>query len=178
MHHYLWPLIEPASIALVGASERAGSLGAVVLDHLLGGGYRGAIHPVNPRHRRIRDCECWPDLGAIGKPVDLAIVATPPHAVVAVLDAAAQARIRTAVVMTMPAPGSARAEQQWVREVVTAARRGGVRIVGPGAIGIVRPGIGLNAAFCAPAAQPGRLALIVQSGAVAAAMLDFATPLG
>lgn len=178
MHHYLWPLIEPASIALVGASERAGSLGAVVLDHLLGSGYRGAIHPVNPHHRRVRDRECWPDLGAIGKPVDLAIVATPPHAVVAVLDAASQARIRTAVVMTMPAPGSARAEQQWVREVVAAARRGGVRMVGPGAIGIVRPAIGLNATFCAPDAQPGRLALIVQSGAVATAMLDFATPLG
>jgi acetyltransferase len=178
MHHYLWPLLEPASIAFVGASERAGSLGAVVFDHLIDGGYGGAIYPVNPRHRAVRGRECWPDVQAIGKPIELAIVATPPHAVAEVLGAASRARVRTVVVMTMPPPGDARAEQRWVREVAAAARRGGVRMVGPGAIGIVRPAIGLNATFCAPDAKPGRLALVVQSGAVATAMLDFAEPLG
>ena len=178
MRHYLWPLLEPASIALVGASERAGSLGAIVFDHLIAGGYRGAIYPVNPGHRRIRDHECWRDLAAIGAPVELAIVATPPHAVPDVLESASRARVRTAVVMTMPATGDGRAERKWVRDVSAAARRAGVRIVGPGAIGIVRPAIGLNATFCAPDAAAGRLALVVQSGAVATAMLDFATPLG
>lgn len=178
MHHHLWPLLEPASIALVGASERAGSLGATVFDRLIDGGYRGAIYPVNPGHRRVRGRECWPDLAAIGAPVELAIVAAPPRAVVAVLEAASRARVQTAVVMTMPAPGDGRAERKWAGEVAAAARRAGVRMLGPGAIGIMRPTIGLNATFCVPDARPGRLALVVQSGAVATAMLDFAAPLG
>ncbi|MGH8801360.1 MAG: GNAT family N-acetyltransferase [Casimicrobiaceae bacterium] len=176
MHHYLRPLLEPASIALVGASERGGSLGAVVFDNLLTGGFKGAVYPVNPAHRRLRDRSCWPDLAAIGKPVDLAIIAAPPRAVPAVLEGAAQAQVRVAVVMTVPVPGGA--GQQWLCEVAGAARRGGVRMIGPGAIGIVRPKLGLNATSCAPLAQPGRLALVAQSGAVATAMLDFATPLG
>ncbi len=72
MQHYLRPLLSPESIALVGASERAGSLGRVVYERLLASGYRGAVHPVNPRHGRVLGRQAWPSLAAIGVPVDLA----------------------------------------------------------------------------------------------------------
>ncbi|MDE2209684.1 MAG: CoA-binding protein, partial [Betaproteobacteria bacterium] len=174
MHHYLRPLIAPESVALVGASERAGSLGCVVLENLLSGGFRGAVYPVNPRHRAIRGQVAYPTLAAIGKPVDLAIVATPPHAVIEVLESMSAGKVGVAIVMTAPSAPDRRTGRAWSREVAAAAKRSRVRVIGPGALGVVRPGIGLNATYCAPAALPGRLALVAQSGAVATALLDFA----
>lgn len=178
MHHYLRPLIAPDSVALIGASDRAGSLGCVVLENLLSGGFGGAVYPVNPRHHRIGGRDAWPTLAAIGKPVDLAIIATPPHAVAEVLESLPAARVGVAVIMTAPEATDRGAGRAWAREIAAVAKRSKVRVIGPGALGVVRPGIGLNATYCAPTALPGRLALVAQSGAVATAMLDFATPLG
>ncbi|HSQ82741.1 MAG TPA: CoA-binding protein, partial [Casimicrobiaceae bacterium] len=178
MHHYLRPLIAPESVALIGASDRAGSLGCVVLDNLLSGGFGGAVYPVNPRHKTIRGRDAWPTLAAIGKPVDLAIIATPPHAVAEVLESLPAARIGVAVIMTAPGATDRGVGRAWSREIAAVAKRSKVRVIGPGALGVVRPGIGLNATYCAPTALSGRLALVAQSGAVATAMLDFATPLG
>ena len=178
MHHYLRPLVEPDSVALVGASERPGSIGRIVLENLQAAGYKGAIHPVNPRHASVLDRRAYSSLADIGSPVDLALIATPAAAVVDVLDSAASAKLKVAVVMTAPDVVGTREARAWSRDVASAAKRNRVRVVGPGALGVIRPGIGLDATYCAPTALPGRLALIAQSGAVATAMLDFATPLG
>jgi acetyltransferase len=94
MHHYLRPLVEPDSVALVGASERPGSIGRIVLENLQAAGYKGAIHPVNPRHASVLDRRAYSSLADIGSPVDLALIATPAAAVVDVLDAAASAQRR------------------------------------------------------------------------------------
>jgi acetyltransferase len=177
-HHYLRPLVKPASVALVGASEREGSLGRIVYENLLGGGFAGALYAVNPRHAKVLDRPAYASLGAIGAPVDLAIVAAPASTVVAVLGDAPAAKVKVAVVMTAPGAVGAESARSWTRDVARAAKRASVRLVGPGALGVIRPDIGLNATYCAPSALPGRLAVIAQSGAVATAMLDFATPLG
>ena len=178
MHHHLRPLLAPDSVALVGASQRPGSLGRVVSENLLAGAYRGALYAVNPGHATVLDRPAYRSLADIGAPVDLAIVATPPRAVVPVLESAAAAKVKVAVVMTAPAGIDTRAARAWSDEVAAVARRARIRVVGAGALGVIRPDAGLNATYCAPAALPGHLALIAQSGAVATAMLDFATPLG
>ena len=178
MHHYLRPLLRPGSVALVGASERPSSLGRIVYENLLAGGYAGPLYAVNPGHATVLDRPAYRSLAAIGAPVDLAIIATPPHAVVQVLESAAEAKVKVAIVMTAPAGIDTRAARAWSNEVAAVARRGRIRVVGAGALGIIRPDARLNATYCAPAAVPGHLALIAQSGAVATAMLDFATPLG
>jgi acetyltransferase len=178
MHHYLGPLLRPQSVALVGASERPSSLGRVVYENLLAGGYAGPLFAVNPGHARVLDRPAYRSLTAIGAPVDLAIIATPPHAVAQVLESAAEANVKVAIVMTAPAGIDTRAARAWSNDVAAVARRGRIRVVGAGALGIIRPADHLNATYCAPAALPGHLALIAQSGAVATAMLDFATPLG
>ena len=178
MHHYLRPLLRPDSVALVGASERAGSLGRIVYENLLAGGFKGALYAVNPAHRTILGRPAHASLAAIGAPVELAIIAAPPGAVVEILDGAADAKVKVAVVMTAPAGIDTRAAHAWSDDVASAARRSRIRVVGAGALGVIRPEAGLNATYCAPVAVPGRLALIAQSGAVATAMLDFATPLG
>ena len=175
MQHYLRSLLSPASIALVGASDRAGSLGRVVYERLLASGYRGDVYAVNPRHESILGRQAWPSLAAIGAPIDLALIATPQNAVADAIGSAQTAKV--AIVMTAPRGIDSESTRAWSREVADAAKRAKVRVVGPGALGVIRPSIHLEATWCPPPALPGRLALIAQSGAVATAMLDFARPL-
>ena len=172
MEHYLRPLVEPASIALVGASEREGSLGRVVYERLLASGYAGTLHAINPRHASILGRSASPSLAAVGGPVDLAIIATPKHAVIDALAGASGAKF--AVVMTSPGAIDTEASAAWSRDAESAVKRAGVRVLGPGALGVIRPSARVEATWSTPSALPGRLALVTQSGAVATAMLDFA----
>jgi acetyltransferase len=178
MHHALRSLLAPASVALVGASERAGALGRIVFENLRGGGYSGDVYAVNPHHRRVFDAVSYRSLSAIGKPVDLAVIATPPASVVSILDDAAKAGIASAVVITAAPPGNPREAARWLDDVAARARSHRIRLVGPGAFGVIRTDLGLNATYSDVAAIRGRLALISQSGAVCTAMLDFASPMG
>ena len=162
----------------MGASERPGSVGCTVYENMLVGGYQGPLYAVNPGHRTVLGRPSFASLAAIKAPVDLAIIATPQETVADVLATAAAASVKVAVVMTAPPAIHTAASRAWCRDVARAAKGSRVRVVGPGALGVIRPDIGLNATYCVPSAIPGRLALIAQSGAVATAVLDFATPLG
>lgn len=177
MRHYLRSLLEPASIALVGASEKPGSLGRVVYENLLEGGFAGPIYAVNPRHREILGRPAWPTLASLGTDVELALIATPQRAVAPVIASARAANVKVAIVMTSADAVDTEAARAWSGEIAKAAVHGKVRVLGPGALGVIRTSAKLDATYCAPRALPGRLALIAQSGAVATAMLDFATPL-
>ena len=173
MQHYLSPLLKPKSVALVGASDNVGSLGRTVYENILAGEFKGPLYAVNPNRRRVFGRRTFSSLGAIGEPVDLAVIAAPAAAVPGILDDP-KARLRTAALMSGPDSESPAEAAAWRKEIMVIAKRRGIRVIGPGAFGIVRTDIGLNATFCAPTALPGRLALVSQSGAVCAAMLDFA----
>jgi acetyltransferase len=175
VQHYLAPLLKPQSVALVGASEQAGSLGRTVYENLISGQFKGSIYAVNPNHRRIFGRESFSSVAAIGKPVDLAVIAAPASAVPGIL-ADPKARMRTAAIISFPESDPA-LRKSWLRDVANTAKARGIRVLGPGAFGVVRTDIGLNATFCAPMAPAGRLALVAQSGAVCTAMLDFAGPI-
>ncbi|MEO5763910.1 MAG: acetate--CoA ligase family protein, partial [Casimicrobiaceae bacterium] len=177
MHHYLRPLLAPRSVALVGASERPGSLGRIVFENLIAGAFEGSVYPVNPNHARVLTHRACRSLAAIGEAIDLAIIATPAAAVPTILAQVTKGQLKAAVLMSAPTAVDNAAAAAWARTVSTHARRAGVRLVGPGALGVIRTDIGLNATFCAPTALRGRLALVAQSGAVSAALLDFASPL-
>src|SRR5437868_13753045 len=101
MQHYLRPLVSPASVAMAGASEREGSVGRIAFANLLAGGFTGPIYAVNPRHAQVLGQRAYRSFAAIGKPVELAVIATPADAVVAVLDDAAWIGVEAAVVMTV-----------------------------------------------------------------------------
>ena len=177
MHHYLRPLLVPHSVALVGASERAGSLGRIVYENLLAGEFAGELYAVNPNHRRILARPAFASLDEIGTVVDLAVIASPAETVAEIFAQVALAP-KAAILMTAPS-GNDRAEAfAWTRKVAAISRKRKISLVGPGALGVIRTDIGLNATYCAPAAIRGRLALVAQSGAVSAAMLDFAAPMG
>jgi len=177
LQHYLSPLLMPASVALVGATGRAGATGRIVIENLLDGEFKGELHFVNPRYKQIFDRRSYPTLEAIGKPVELALVAVPCAAVPGVLDDAAHAGVKAAVLLTSPPVDQGEA-RRWERDVIATARKRRIRLLGPHAFGVIRTDIALNATMGAVVAHPGRLALIAQSGAVCTAMLNFATPLG
>jgi acetyltransferase len=173
VEHYLAPLLTPKTVALVGASDQAGSLGRTVYENLLAGSFSGELFAVNPNHRKVFDRRAYATLDAIGKPIDLAIIAAPPSRVPGIL-AGIEGQVHAVALMSLPDTAQPATGRTWRREVLAAAKKRGIRMVGPGAFGVVRTDIGLNATFCAPTALPGRLALVAQSGAVCTAMLDFA----
>jgi len=175
--HYLRPLLMPASVALVGASSTPGSMGRVVMENLLGGVFHGSLYAVNPGHRRVLARRSYPSLAAIGKPVELALIAVPYAAVAAVLNDAALAGVKAAIVLSAP-PVDPDAARRWHRDVLATAGARGIRVLGPHSFGVIRTDIGLNATHGTVVAHPGRLALVAQSGAVCTAMLDFAGSAG
>lgn len=177
LHHYLRPLLMPTSIALVGASDRPGSIGRILYENLLEGGFKGDIHAVNPRHRKVLGRKCHSALHTIGKPIDLVLIAAPCEAVSDVLGEVSRVGAKVAVLYTPP-PADEGDARRWLRDVTSAARKRRIRLLGPHAFGVLRPQIGLNASTSASQALAGRLALVAQSGAVCTAMLDFALPAG
>jgi len=177
LHHYLRPLLMPASIAILGASHRLGSLGRVIVENLLEGEFKGDIYFVNPKHRKVLGRKCHASIYAIGKPVELVLIAVPCAAVTSVLADASRAGVKAAILFSAP-PGDEAEARKWQRDVVATARKLRIRLLGPHAFGVIRTDVGLNATLGAISAHRGRLALIAQSGAVCTAMLNFAAPLG
>jgi acetyltransferase len=175
--HYLRPLLAPKSVALVGASAKPGSLGRIVYENLLAGGFQGELFAVNPNHATILDRPAFASLTALGRPVDLAVICAPPDAVPAILDEMRE-RARGAVILS-GAPTAKPADfHRWRREIAARAGASRIRIIGPASFGVIRTSLGLNASYSAVAAVPGRLSLISQSGAVCGALLDFARTAG
>ena len=166
----------PKSVALVGASDRTGSLGRSVFENLLAGGFKGEIHAVNPGHRRALGQRSYGSVAAIGKPVDLVVIAAPAASIPGLIDDM-PAQVHAAIVLSTPDATDPAAARAWRRDVSAAARKRSIRLVGPGAFGVIRTDIGLNATFGTTPTLPGRLALVSQSGAVCTAMLDFAAPM-
>jgi acetyltransferase len=172
--HYLSRLFSPKSVAVIGASERPDSVGMVVFRNMLRGGYQGELYAVNPKHKKIQGKRSYPTIGHIGKPVDLAVIATPAETVPDLIDECGKHGVPAAVVLSAgfgeTGPHGAALEQAMLAN----AKLHGIRIVGPNCLGIMRPGIGLNATFYREGANKGSLALVSQSGALCTAILDWA----
>ena len=176
--HYLERLFSPRSVAVIGASERPGSLGRIAFENLRAGGYSGELIAVNPKYRSLAGLPCHRSMADIGHRVDLALVTTPAATVPGVIDNAGKAGARSAVVLSAGFGEIGPEGLALERKVLEAARRHGLRIIGPNCLGIMRPSVGLNATFTRSMPLPGPVALVSQSGAVAAALVDGAQSSG
>lgn len=165
-------LLEPQSVALIGASDRPGSIGAMVARNLLAGGFKGPISFVNPKHSTIAGRRCYRSVAALPDIPALGVVATPPAAVPRVIADLAAKGTRAAVVISAGLDATMR------QQMLDAARPTCFRIQGPNCIGLMRPEIGLDATFSHRAAAPGDIALLSQSGALMTAIIDWAAGRG
>jgi len=168
---HLDALFAPASVAVFGASERAGSVGATVW-HNLRSSFPGRLYAVNPRHRRLGDTPVYAGVQALPEAPDLAVICTPAATVPGLIAELGARGTRAAVVVTAGLDPATR------QAMLDAARVHTLRILGPNCIGLLVPHRGLNASFAHIGAQPGELAFVSQSGALVTAMLDWAAARG
>jgi len=176
--HYLAPLFSPGVVAIIGATPREGALGQVLMQNMLAAGFKGVLRAVNPKYRQVQGVRCFRSIADVPERVDLAIIATPARTVPDIIAACGKARVRTAVILSAGfaeggAEGAARE-----RRVVQIAREHKLRILGPNSMGIARPVAGVNATFAHAAPVPGNIGFISQSGALCAAILDWAQASG
>lgn len=161
-------LFSPKSAVLVGASERPGSVGAKMTENFLKGGFDGKIWCVNPKHSAVQGQRCYPDIESLPEAADFAIIAIPPRAVPETIAKLGAKGTRAAVVVS-----AGIRENNLQQAMLDAAKPHCFRIVGPNSLGMMIPGIGLNAGFAHAMPQAGDLAFISQSGALISAVLDW-----
>lgn len=174
--HYLTPLFEPKSVAIIGASERERSVGAVLVRNMVDSGYKGKLFAVNPKHQTVFTLPCFPTVEEVPQRLDLVVIATRAESVPGIIESCGRAGVKAAVVVSAGFSETGPRGAALERAVVENARRHRIRLVGPNCLGLMRPEIGLNATFAHTSGNPGSIGLISQSGALCAAILDWAKP--
>lgn len=169
----LEPIFAPRSVAVVGATERPGSVGRTLLANLVESPFGGTVHPVNPGRDTVLGLPAVASLSALPDPVDLAVIVTPAATVPGIVDEAVAIGIPAAIVISAGFRETG-PEGVALEERIRRSARGRMRIVGPNCLGIMNPVIGLNATFATRVARPGSVGLVSQSGALLTAILDWA----
>jgi acetyltransferase len=168
-------LFTPSSIALIGASNRPGSVGFVLARNLFDGGFAGPILTVNPKERAIRSTLNYRSVSELPLAPDLAVISTPPGAVPGLVGELGTRGCRAIIVITAGFGEGDRAEgRDLMQAMLLAAEPHLLRIVGPNCLGVMAPHSGVNASFAHIAPEKGNIAFVTQSGAVATSVLDWA----
>jgi acetyltransferase len=172
--HFLDRLFSPSSIAVFGASERPEAVGGRVFDNLRQDGFTGHIYAINPKYKTLHGQPCYASIADIGKPVDLAVIATPAHTVPEIIHTCGEHGVRAAIVISAGFNDNDDHGAALKKNMLEAARQYQMRVLGPNCLGLIRPAVNMNATFSKNTAKSGQLALISQSGALCAAILDWA----
>ena len=170
--HPLDPIFKPTSVALAGATERAGSVGRTVLWNLLSSPFGGTVYPVNPKHTNILGIRAYASVQSLPEIPDLVIICTPAEGVPALLRECVELGVPAAIVISAGFKETGEHGQQLEAEIMQTIR-GRMRIIGPNCLGVMNPILGLNATFANTMARPGNVAFISQSGALCTAVLDW-----
>ncbi len=163
----------PKSVAVIGATDREGSVGRTLLTNLCKETFPGKVYAVNPNRSEVLGLRCYPNIRAVPEKVDLAVVVTPAPSVPAVIGECVDADVRSAIVISAGFKEQGAEGAALERQLQEQLRRGTMRLVGPNCLGVMNPSLGLNATFARDAARPGSVAFLSQSGALLAAILDW-----
>ena len=164
-------IFRPQSVALIGASEREDSVGAALARNL--GSFGGELFFVNPFQKEVMGRPAYQSIEAVPQQVDLAVIATPPATVPAIVKECVDAGVTAAIIVSAGFKEIGEAGVALEEAVMREAARGGLRIIGPNCLGVMSPHLKLNATFASHTAAPGRVAFISQSGALCSAILDW-----
>ena len=166
-------LFLPNSVAVIGATERPGTVGRTVLENLRHPSFQGKVYAVNSRHAEVCGLKAYPNIGDVPDHVDLAVVATPAITVPRIISECVDAGVKSAVVISAGFRERGAEGVELERQIQEQLHRGAMRLIGPNCLGIMNPTIGLNATFAKDAPRPGNVAFLSQSGALLTAILDW-----
>lgn len=161
----------PETIAVIGASDKPGTVGRSLFENLYE--YGGRVFPVNPRHAAVLSTPAYASIRDVPSPIDLAVIATPARTVPGILRECGQSGVRAAIVCSAGFRECGAEGVELERQLLSEARKAGVRIIGPNCLGLMAPHHRLNATFAGTMARPGSVAFVSQSGALCAAVLDW-----
>jgi acetyltransferase len=171
----LRPIFAPEAVAVIGATEREGSVGRTLLWNLISSPFGGTVFPVNPKRRNVLGIRAYPDLYSLPEPPDLAVIATPAPTVPDLIGECVEVGIKGAIIISAGFREIGQAGLELERQIQERAR-GKLRLVGPNCLGVMNPRTGLNATFANTIARPGNVGFISQSGAICTAVLDWSFP--
>jgi acetyltransferase len=173
--HGLEKLLNPTRIALVGVTINPNSVGGRVLSNLIGGAFRGVVYPVNPVSEAIMGVPCYPDLESLPRIPDLVMICTPAQKVPETVETCGRTGVEGVIVMSAgfeESGATGRDVSERLSEVLN--KYPNMRMLGPNCLGIIVPGIKLNASFASGLPADGNVAFISQSGALCTSVLDWA----
>ncbi len=163
----------PKTVAVIGATENAGSVGRTILWNLVSNPFGGTVFPINPKRPSVLGVKAYKHISEVPEEVDLAVIVTPAATVPGIIHDCAEEGVKGAIVISAGFKEIGPAGQELERQIMVEARRGNMRIVGPNCLGVMSPLTGLNATFASAIARPGNVGFISQSGALCTAVLDW-----
>jgi len=166
------PILRPNNIAIIGATEKEGSVGRTIIKNLLANPFGGTIFPVNPNRPNVMGIRTYPNIKTIPDPIDLAVIVTPAKTVPAIIKDCVEIGVPGAIIISAGFKEVGEEGLELERQIMETAR-GKMRIIGPNCLGVMMPLFGLNATFAGSMARPGNVAFISQSGAICTAVLDW-----
>lgn len=167
-------LFKPSSIAVIGASAVTGKVGNAVLTNLINGGYSGKIIPINPKSKEINGLKCYTSLSEYNEKVDMAVIAVPVNFVKSAVRESISSGAKAVVIITAGFKEVNEEGARMEREIAEMCRLKGVRMLGPNVLGVMNTHHNMNATFAQNMPEKGGISVISQSGAVCAAILDWA----
>ena len=171
--HRLDDIFNPRSVAVIGASEREGSVGRTVLWNLLSTPFGGTVYPVNPKRASILGVKAYKDVASLPEVPDLVVMTTPAPSIPALIQESVDAGVPSAIVISAGFKEHGEEGKALERQIAEIIAGGKMRIIGPNCLGVMNPITGFNATFARHAARPGNVAFISQSGALCTAILDW-----
>lgn len=174
MAHDLEKFFQPTSIAVIGASDRPNSVGMKVFKNLLQENFAGKLYAVNPKHTHVQNQPCYPSVNNINENIDLAVITTPAQTIADILKQCGEKKIQAVIVISSGFSEIGNIGKELEAAIVKIAQQYHIRLIGPNCLGVMRPHMKMNATFDKNFALPNGLALVSQSGAICAAILDWA----
>ncbi len=166
-------IFAPQNVAVIGATEKEGSVGRTILWNLISSPFGGAVFPINPKRPSLLGIKAYPSIKDVPDQVDLAVIVTPSTSIPGIIAECAEAGVKGAIVISAGFKEIGPEGVELERRLLENARKGNMRVVGPNCLGVMNPISGLNATFAAGMARKGHVAFISQSGALCTAVLDW-----
>jgi acetyltransferase len=166
-------IFSPRAVAVIGATDRPGSVGRTLLWNLISNPFGGTVFPVNPKRRNVLGIRAYASIRDVPEQVDLVVIATPAPTVPGLIQECIEAGVKGAIVLSAGFKEVGEAGIALEQEILDQLRHSNLRLIGPNCLGVMNPVSGLNATFASTMAQPGNVGFISQSGALCTAVLDW-----